>query len=120
MSRVMHFEIPAANPEKAAAFYGRVFGWKIDRFGSQEYWLVSTGEKGSPGIDGAIMPNRTYKTTVNTVAVQSVDETLTAVTAAGGKTISQKMTIPGIGYLAYCQDLEGVTFGVLQPDEKAK
>ena len=30
------------------------------------------------------------------------------------------MAIPGIGWLAYCTDPEGNTFGVLQADEAAK
>jgi uncharacterized protein len=31
-----------------------------------------------------------------------------------------KSVIPGIGYFAYCQDTEGNTFGILQPDATAK
>ena len=27
MNRVVHFEIHAADPERAARFYGEVFGW---------------------------------------------------------------------------------------------
>ena len=30
------------------------------------------------------------------------------------------MAIPGIGWLAYCLDTEGNTFGVMEADEKAK
>lgn len=29
MPRVVHFEIPADNPEKVAKFYTDVFGWKV-------------------------------------------------------------------------------------------
>jgi len=31
-----------------------------------------------------------------------------------------KRAIPGIGYLAYCVDTEGNTFGILQSDQNAK
>ena len=31
MSRVVHFEIPADDPERAVEFYKKVFGWKIDK-----------------------------------------------------------------------------------------
>jgi predicted enzyme related to lactoylglutathione lyase len=30
------------------------------------------------------------------------------------------MAIPGVGYLAYCQDTEGNTFGIMQADPSAK
>ena len=32
MSRVIHFEIPAGDPERAANFYRKVFGWKIEKW----------------------------------------------------------------------------------------
>jgi hypothetical protein len=31
-----------------------------------------------------------------------------------------KMTIPGVGYLAYCHDTEGNMFGIMQADPAAK
>ncbi len=120
MGRVIHFEIPAGNPQRSVEFYRKVFDWKIEKFGEQEYWLASTGEKGAPGIDGAIMPNRQHKTTVLTMDVPSLDEALKKVTSAGGKVVGERMTIPMVGYFSYCQDPDGVLIGVLQGDEKAK
>ena len=38
---------------------------------------------------------------------------------AGGRVAVPKMAIPGMGWLAYCTDTEGNTFGVMQADEKA-
>jgi len=29
MNRVVHFEVHAADPERAAGFYRRVFGWDV-------------------------------------------------------------------------------------------
>src|SRR5439155_2181220 len=49
MSRVIHFEIPASDPERASAFYQKVFGWKIEKWpGPMEYWLVTTS-RGNAG-----------------------------------------------------------------------
>ena len=31
-STIVHFEIPADNPERAAIFYRELFGWKIDKW----------------------------------------------------------------------------------------
>jgi predicted enzyme related to lactoylglutathione lyase len=56
---------------------------------------------------------------VNTVDVPSCDEAVGRVEGAGGKVAVPKMAIPGVGWLAYCTDTEGNTFGVMQADEKA-
>jgi len=121
MSRVIHFEINADNPERAVKFYSTVFGWKIEKWpGGPAYWLARTGAEGEMGIDGAIMPRNGKLTTVNTIGVASVDESLQAIERAGGKMIQPKMPIPGIGYFAYCQDTEGNVFGILKPDPSAK
>lgn len=57
---------------------------------------------------------------VNTIDVPSCDEYLGKIEAAGGKNVMPKMAVPGIGWLAYCTDPEGNTFGILQADEGAK
>ena len=54
MNRVIHFEIPASDPEKSVAFYSSVFGWAFQKWeGPQPYWLIDTGE--GPGINGGLM-----------------------------------------------------------------
>jgi predicted enzyme related to lactoylglutathione lyase len=122
MPRVVHFEINADNPERAAEFYSKVFGWKISKWdGPMPYWLVTTGEKGQPGIDGGIQKRTEPKgTTYNTVDVPDVDEFVNKIKRAGGKVLKPKNTIPGVGFFAYCEDTEGNIFGVLQPDMNAK
>lgn len=42
------------------------------------------------------------------------------ITMEGGKVVSPKMAIPGIGYLAICEDTEGISFGIIQSDRNAK
>ena len=122
MSRVIHFEIPAAEPDRAAAFYGKAFGWKFDKWpGPMEYWMVVTGKDGEPGINGGMMkkPGGIASTT-NTIGVASVDDAIAAVLKAGGKNIMPKTPIPTVGYFAYCEDTEGNMFGVMQADPNAK
>jgi predicted enzyme related to lactoylglutathione lyase len=55
--RPVHFEIHATDPERAVAFYGRVFGWKFERWGEIPYWLITTGDT-NPGIDGGLVPRQ--------------------------------------------------------------
>jgi predicted enzyme related to lactoylglutathione lyase len=123
MARVIHFEIPAKNLKKQREFYSKVFTeWKMEKADMpEEYWLISTGEKDKPGIDGAFYDGISgfgLKGTVNTVDVADLDATLKRVVAAGGKTLTEKMPIPGVGVLAYCVDPEGTVFGVMQAERK--
>lgn len=122
MPRVVHFEICADDPARATKFYSKVFGWKIEKWpGSQEYWLASTGTDTEMGINGAIMKRPDPKAaTINTIGVGSVDDFAARVTRNGGKVLTAKMPIPGVGYFAYCLDTEGNQFGIMQPDTSAK
>ncbi len=114
MPRAIHFEIAADNLEGVALFYQQVFGWKLNwaREGAP-YILADTGE--GAGISGAFLkralPNQS---TVNTIDVPSVDDFLGRVQAAGGAILAPKVEIPGVGYLAYCVDIEGNPFGILE------
>jgi predicted enzyme related to lactoylglutathione lyase len=122
MSRPVHFEIMAADPARAVEFYTKVFGWQIHKWegDDQDYWLVTTGPEGTMGIDGGIAKSQGAPLTVNTMGVDSVDEFAAKVTANGGKIVAPKMAIPGMGYVVYCQDTEGIDFGLFESDPTAK
>ena len=122
MPRVVHFEISADDPVELARFYEGVFGWRIQKWeGPLDYWLVTTGEEGEPGIDGSIQRREDpSESTVNTIDVPSVDELLEKVTSSGGAVALPKMAVPGVGYMAYCKDPQGNTFGMMQADPSAK
>jgi predicted enzyme related to lactoylglutathione lyase len=121
MSRVIHFEIPADNPDRAVEFYRTVFGWEIQKWaGPQEYWLASTGPDSQPGINGGLMRRQQPGAgTCNTIGVISLDQALANITKQGGKVVVPRTAIPGVGYLAYCSDTEGNVFGVMQADNTA-
>jgi len=116
MPKVIHFEIAADDPKRAKAFYEKAFGWKIKKWGggSMDYWLITAGKKKEAGIDGAMMKREKKETTINTISVPSHDEYAKRVKAAGGKQISKKTKIPGVGQFSYCQDTEGNVFGILE------
>ena len=121
MSRVVHFEINVDDPERAVAFYSGVFGWSVLKWdGPEDYWLLTTGDESEPGINGAIMKRSAPSiTTVNTIDVSSVDEAVKKIEENGGRVVAPKITVPGVGYMAYCQDPDGNTFGVMQADPTA-
>jgi predicted enzyme related to lactoylglutathione lyase len=115
MPRAVHFEIAADDLERVALFYQQVFGWGLAWWQEGTPYIVCDTGPGS-GISGAftkrMLPNQS---TINTIDVPSVDMFLGRVEQAGGRVIAPKMIIPGIGALAYCQDIEGNLFGILEP-----
>jgi predicted enzyme related to lactoylglutathione lyase len=116
MSRVVHFEIPADDPARAAKFYEEVFGWKIDKWeGPFDYWLITTGENEEPGINGAIMTKEMGEMVRNTIGVDSFDKYAEKIEKKGGKMVTEKMSIPGIGVMAAFQDTEGNISVIMEP-----
>ena len=129
MSRVVHFEIHAENPERAIAYYQAVFGWTFQKWdGPMDYWMIVTGPDTERGINGGMIrrmgPGPLEMQAVNayvcTIGVSAVDESVAKSVAAGGVIALPKMPIPGIGWLAYVKDTEGNILGVMQPDSAAK
>ncbi|HEX8456704.1 MAG TPA: VOC family protein [Pyrinomonadaceae bacterium] len=125
MPRVIHFELSADEPERAVKFYEEVFGWQTQKWdGPQSYWLLMTGAEEQPGINGGLMrrsdnPLASHLAT-NTIDVPSVDEYAEKIAAHGGKVVIPKGTVPGVGYVAYCEDTEGNVFGLMQFDRTVK
>lgn len=130
MNRVIHFEIHADNPTRAAKFYGDLFGWTFDQFGQMEYWMVGTAPKESKamGINGGLLKRQGplpkasegMAAYVCTIDVENLDDMMAKVVAAGGSIAKSKSAITGMAWLAYCKDTEGNMFGLFQEDKNAK
>ena len=120
--RVVHFEITADDPKRAAEFYKKVFGWELNDYGGPfTYILAATGDKPTPGIDGAIMDRiESKQAVVNTIDVANYEDGARAVEEAGGKVTTPKTAVPSVGWFSYCTDTEGNLFGIMQADAEAK
>jgi predicted enzyme related to lactoylglutathione lyase len=127
---VVHFEIPADDPEKLVDFYRNVFDWKIEKMpmgGDMDYWTLSTvptDDKGMPtepgGINGGLMKRQAPEQgLVNYINVESVDEYAAKAKAAGATVIVEKMAVPRMGYFAQLIDPQGNPFGIWQTDDSA-
>jgi uncharacterized protein len=118
---VVFFEIGADDPEKAAIFYSRVFGWEIrQEDDGAQYWHLTTGDEDNPGIQGGLSHRfNDLASTVNTIEVPSLDQAARVITEEGGRVLAPKIAIPGEGYIQYCEDLEGNVFGIMEFDEHA-
>lgn len=114
---VVHFEIPAEEPEKSIAFFSNVFGWDIKPFRKDEYWLINTQSEAGKSINGGIIRKKDPRQPLaNTIEVDNLNETVKKIEAAGGKTVTPKMIIPGVGYLIYFMDLDKNVHGLMQRD----
>ena len=120
MSKVVRFEIPVDDPDRATGFYRDALGWEISRFGDEPYWLVRAGEDEEPGANGALVSRGDlHRSPVRTVGVSDIDDALRRVQRYGGKVAQDKLPVPGMAWSAYVLDSEGNTIGLFQPDTSA-
>jgi predicted enzyme related to lactoylglutathione lyase len=125
MDRVVHFEIPADDLERAKKFYSENFGWKLTQYGPEmgNYVIVHTGptdDQGMPQdrafINGGLMPrDPSAKSPVIVMAVGDADATVDKVKKSGGKLVGEIIDIPNVGRYARVQDTEGNVIGILKP-----
>jgi predicted enzyme related to lactoylglutathione lyase len=122
-NRIVHFEIEAADRERAKNFYAQAFGWQMQQMGEDmgQYVVVITGDPTEPGgINGGIYVSPAGATKeLNAyscvVGVDNIDQSMEKVKAAGGQLLGDKMDIPSIGTFVRCKDTEGNIFTMLQP-----
>jgi uncharacterized protein len=113
MGKIVNFHLPAANVERAVAFYRDVFGWSFTSLsdGSVPYFHA-TAE--GAGIEAAITARtQIVANPVPTIEVEDIDNTLARLSMCGGQQASVS-EIPGIGRFAYARDSEGNTIALLQ------
>jgi predicted enzyme related to lactoylglutathione lyase len=85
MAKVVHFEIPVDDAQRASAFYADALGWEISGWGDAPYWLVKAGAEGEPGADGALIARGdVHRSPVLILGVVDVDDSIAKVEAAGG------------------------------------
>ena len=119
--RVVHFEVPFDDAERATSFYRETFGWNIWTMPEMEYTGVTTGPSGDqgptePGYIGGGMAQRGGPLTspVITIDVDDIDKALAAVEANGGSTVEGRMAVADMGWAAYFTDSEGNVLGLWQ------
>ena len=122
MNKVVHFEIPYDDQQRAQKFYQEVFGWQINKFPNMDYYLVTTtpsDENMRPKEPGAInggllKKDPTGEHPVLVIDVPSIDEHIKKIESAGGKVVMPKMEIGDFGLYARVADTEGNVIGIWQ------
>ena len=122
MDKVVHFEIPVDDLERAQKFYKNVFGWKMESLPGIEYIMIGTtpvDEKGMPKEIGAInggmiKRQRPVTSPLITIGVEDIDYAMKNVKKMGGEIVRGKMQVGEFGYAAYFKDTEGNIIGLWQ------
>ena len=119
--RVVHFEVPFDDAERARAFYAEAFGWKLMPVPELSYTLVTTGpsDQGPPSEPGFInggMFQRGEPTAgpVVTIEVDDIDTALERIGSLGGSTVTGRQQVGDMGFSAYFKDPEGNLMGLWQ------
>jgi predicted enzyme related to lactoylglutathione lyase len=119
--RVVHFEVPFDDADRARGFYRDVFGWQIQPMPEMDYNMVSTGPMGDQGpsepgyIGGGMMQRQApVSAPVITMEVDDIDQTFVAIEKYGGKPLGEKMPVGEMGFAAYFTDSEGNVLGLWQ------
>lgn len=118
--RFAHIDIAADDPARAAGFFAKVFGWKVQKLeGPVPYWLLSTdASPGSTAIGGGIAQrDEPWQSVTPTIEVSSADKYAAKIVAARGTIVQPKTLIPGVGHLVSFKDTEGNVFAILEPAE---
>ncbi|GAB3744875.1 VOC family protein [Amycolatopsis oliviviridis] len=119
--RVVHFEIPFEDGERARGFYREVFGWKTDIPPGMDYTMVfsgptvETGMPTEPGfINGGMMDKKSSPAPgpVLVIEVDSIDDTLAVIEKQGGSTLVGRTAVGDMGFSAYFKDPEGNVNGI--------
>ena len=120
--KVVHFEIPFDDGDRARKFYSDLFGWQIQEIPDLHYSIVQTGptsDDGFPvekGYIGGGMLKRESPTDrpVITIDVDDIDETLKRIEELGGMTLVGRQDVGDMGWAAYFKDVEGNLMGLWQ------
>ncbi len=116
---VVHFELGFKNSQKAATFYGPLFGWEFHAAGPA-MMLGNIGPmapKPTPGIGGHFnaLGHEPHNYCVVYVQVDDLAATLKHAGTFGGATVVPPTEVPGMGTFAWLKDPEGNLVGLWKP-----
>ncbi len=120
--KVVHFEVPYDDADRARAFYRDVFGWQVQPLPELNYTSVLTGpatDQGMPAepgyIGGGMMQRQgEIDRPIITIEVDSMDDALKAVADHGGSQVGEQIPVAQMGIAAYFKDSEGNLMGLWQ------
>ena len=118
--KVVHFEIPYDDGERARRFYQEAFDWQLQEMPGMEYTLVVSGPSSDTGpsepgfINGGMLARgeSAAPSPVVVMDVPSIDDALATIERLGGSTVVAKQPVGEMGFTAYVKDTEGNVVGL--------
>jgi predicted enzyme related to lactoylglutathione lyase len=118
--RVVHFEVPFDDGDRARNFYKEAFGWQLMEMPEMGYTIAMSGPSSDSGptepgfINGGMLSREQAATPgpVVVVDVASIDESLDKIGGLGGSTVVGKTPVGDMGFAAYFKDPEGNVVGL--------
>jgi uncharacterized protein len=112
----VHVELNTTDVPKAKAFYGNLFGWKLEdlQMPNGTYMMIHVGE----GTGGGIMQQPVPGASSTWLAYVLVDDIAAATEKARslGATVMKEVTeVMGAGWLSIIVDPTGATLGLWKP-----
>ena len=125
MAKVVHFEIPFDDKARAMKFYADALDWQLQDMPEMNYVMALTtpiGPDQMPKDPGAINGGLTQRpkeapAPVIYVDVPSIDDAIEKIQASGGKVVTPKTPIPGMGAYARISDTEGNVVGLFSQNQ---
>ena len=114
--KLVHFELPSRDTNRAKTFWSGVFGWSFSDSGmpGMEYWMMRTGEDQG----GADLPvGRAGAAARSSTSTPTTSTPRSPRCASSAARREDKSPIPHVGWFAHCTDTEGNAFSLFQSDE---
>ena len=108
-----HIEIPSASVDSAKKFYGGLFGWTFTDVPEMKYTLYTSGE-GEVGGGFFNPPEGMPRVITNYITVSDLEASAAKVPGLGGKVVTERMEVPGMGWFRIVADPEGNNIGLWQ------
>jgi predicted enzyme related to lactoylglutathione lyase len=114
----VHVELNTPDPEKAKAFYSKLFQWELEEIPNSAvpagtYTIVKVGT----GTGGGIMQQVPGGPAgwLAYVAVEDIHAATQKAKSLGGKIMKDVTEVPGMGWLSFIQDPTGSILGLWKP-----
>ena len=120
--RVVHFEVPFDDGDRARGFYKEIFGWQLQTMPEMGgYTMVMSGPSGDTGPDRGRLHQRRHavagpgrdarpgrSSSTSTASTTSLEK----IGGLGGSTVVGKTPVGDMGFAAYFKDPEGNVMGL--------
>jgi predicted enzyme related to lactoylglutathione lyase len=115
--KIVHFEIPAADADRASAFWSGLFGWNIGASAMEgfDYRMFQAADDQG----GAVMPSdKAGSGLIVYMDTDDIESSIAKVRELGGSA-DDKQPVPTHGWFSACTDPEGNPFSLWQSDQNA-